>query len=57
MAAYQLMVPAAVFACRVPVPDTQIVAPVVEVIVGILFTVATTAVLGEEVHPLLVTSA
>jgi hypothetical protein len=32
-------------------------APEVEVKVGIAFTVATTAILGEDVHPLLVTSA
>lgn len=50
------MVPVAVLACRVPVPDIQMEAPEVEVIVGIAFTVATTAVLGEEVQPLLVTS-
>ena len=51
------MVPAAVLACRVPVPDTQMEAPVVEVIVGMAFTVATTAVLGLDVQPLFVTSA
>ena len=51
------MVPAAAVACRVPVPVPQIEDPVVEVIVGSAFTVATTAVLGELVHPLLVTSA
>jgi hypothetical protein len=51
------MVPAAAAACSVPVPDTQIVAPVEVVIVGMLFTVATTAVLGLEVQPLFVTAA
>ena len=51
------MVPAAVVACSVPVLVPQMEAPVVELKVGIAFTVATTAVLGEEVHPLLVTSA
>ncbi len=57
MAAYQLMVPAAVLACRVPVPDIQMEAPVVELKVGIAFTVATTATLGLVVQPLLVTTA
>lgn len=51
------MVPAAELACSVPVPEPQMDAPVVEVKVGIAMTVATTAVLGEEVQPLLVTSA
>jgi hypothetical protein len=51
------MVPAAAVACNVAVPVPQIEAPVVEVNVGNAFTVATTAVLGELVHPLLVTSA
>ena len=55
--AYQVMVPADVAACRVAGPEPQIDAPVVEVNVGRAFTVATTAVLGELVQPLLVTSA
>lgn len=55
-AAYQLMVPAAAAACKVAVPVPHIEAPVVEVKVGSALTVATTAVLGADVHPLLVTS-
>jgi hypothetical protein len=51
------MVPAAVVACSVPVPVPQMEAPVVELKVGIALTVATTAVLGEDVQPLLVTAA
>ena len=55
-AAYQLMVPAAAAACKVAVPVPHIEAPVVEVKVGSALTVATTAVRGADVHPLLVTS-
>ena len=51
------MVPAAVLACNVTEPGPQLVAGVVDEIEGIAFIVATTAVLGEEVQPLLVTSA
>ena len=53
-AAYQLMVPAAVVACRVTVPDTHTEAPVVLEIVGIAFIVAITAVLVADTHPVLV---
>jgi hypothetical protein len=48
------MVPAAVVACRVTVPDTHTEAPVVLEIVGIAFIVATTAVLVADTHPVLV---
>jgi hypothetical protein len=51
------MVPTAVAACKVTVPVPQREAPVVEVKVGIAFTVATTAVLGLDVQPLFVTLA
>ena len=51
------MVPAAVAACSVTVPAPQRDAPVVDVKEGIVFTVATTAVLELDVHPLLLTSA
>ena len=44
-AAYQLIVPAEAVAPRVTVPDPQTDPGVVPVIVGIAFTVATTAVL------------
>ena len=50
------MVPAAAAACKVAVPVPHIEAPVVEVNVGSALTVATTAILGVDVHPLLVTS-
>jgi hypothetical protein len=52
--AYQLMVPAAVVACKVTVPDTHTEAPVVLAIVGIAFIVATTAVLVADTQPVLV---
>ncbi len=52
-AVYQLIVPAAVVACRVTVPDTHKEPPVVLEIVGIAFIVATTAVLVADTHPVL----
>ena len=56
-AAYQLMVPAAVVACRVTVPVPQIEAPVVFVNEGVGLTVMITVLLVEAAHPVLVTLA
>ena len=53
---YQLMVPALAVAASVNVPLSQREAGVVEDIVGVVLTVATTGALGE-VHPLSVASA
>ena len=53
-AAYQLMVPAAVAACRVTVPVPQREAPVVEVNVGKGFIVMITVLLYEGAHTALV---
>ena len=55
-AAYHLIVPALAVAPKVTVPVPQRVAGVVPLILGIAFTVATTAVLLAVVHPLLVAS-
>ena len=55
-AAYQLMVPAEAVAPRVTVPVPQVDPGVTNVIVGIAFTVAVTAVLAAVVHPLAVAS-
>ena len=53
-AAYQLIVPAEAVAPRETVPVLQRLAGVVAVMVGIVLTVATTAVLDVVVHPLAV---
>ena len=52
---YQISVPPLVIAPNVPVPTSQIESVIVPVIVGVVFTVATTAVLPE-VQPLLFAS-
>ena len=51
---YQFIVPALAVAPKVTTPGPQLKSGVVDVIVGIGRMVATTATLGEEVHPLLV---
>ena len=55
-AAYQLIVPALAAAPNVTVPLPHTEPGVVPLIVGIAFTVATTAVLLDVVHPLAVAS-
>ena len=55
-AAYQFIVPADAVAPSVTVPVPQLLPGVVPVIVGSVFTVATTAVLDAVVQPLLVAS-
>jgi hypothetical protein len=55
-AAYQLIVPALAAAVNATVPVPQRLAGVVDVIVGIAFTVAATAVLVAVVHPFAVAS-
>ena len=50
-AAYQLIVPALAVAPNVAVPFPHVAAGAVAVIVGIVFTVAVTAVLVGVVHP------
>lgn len=55
-AAYQLIIPAEAEAPKPTVPDPHLDAGVVPVIVGIVFTVAVTAVLVGVVHPLFVAS-
>ena len=55
-AAYQLIVPAEAAAPRATVPVLQRLAGVVAVIVGMVFTVAITAVLDVVVQPVLVAS-
>ena len=55
-AAYQLIVPADAIAPSITVPLPQTLPGVVPVIVGIVFTVATTAVLVGVVQPLSVAS-
>ena len=55
-AAYQLIVPADAVAPMLRVPVLQRLAGVVPVIAGIAFTVAITAVLEAEVHPVAVAS-
>ncbi len=54
--AYQLMVPALAAAPKVTVPFPQRLLSVVELILGIAFTVAVTAVLVAVVHPFAVAS-
>ena len=54
-AAYQLRVPALAVAPRVTVPASQTEPGVVELTLGVVFTVAVTAVLAD-VHPLFVAS-
>ena len=56
-AAYQLIVPADAVAPNVTVPVPQTLPGVEPVIVGIVFTVASTAVLDPVVQPLAVASA
>ena len=55
-ASYQLIVPALALAPKVNVPVSHLEAGVVPVIVGVEFTVAITAVRGEEVQPAFVAS-
>ena len=55
-AAYQLIVPAEAVAPNVTVPDPHLEPGVVPVMVGIVFTVAVTAVLEAVVQPLAVAS-
>jgi hypothetical protein len=55
-AAYQLMVPADAVAPRVTVPVPHTLPGVLDVIDGMVFTVAITAVLAAVVHPPLVAS-
>ena len=50
------MVPLLALAPNATVPASHLDNGVVAVIVGIVFTVATTAVLDDEVHPLIVAS-
>lgn len=51
-ASYQFNVPVDAAACKVTVPVSQRLAPVVEVMVGNVFTVAVTAVLDDVQVPL-----
>jgi hypothetical protein len=53
---YQLIVPLLALAPNATVPTSHLDNGVVPVIVGEVFIVATTAVLDDEVHPLLVAS-
>ena len=53
---YQLMVPLLALAPNAPVPASHLDNGVVPLIVGVVFTVATTAVLDDEVQSLLVAS-
>ena len=53
---YQLIVPLLTLAPKATVPASHLDNGVVPVIVGVEFTVATIAVLDDEVHPLLVAS-
>ena len=53
---YQLMVPLLALAPNAIAPASHLVKGVVPLTVGVVFTVATTAVLDDEVHPLLVAS-
>ena len=55
-AVYQLIVPADAMAPKVTVPKPHRAPGVVAVIVGVVFTVAVTAVLPVAVHPLSVAS-
>ena len=56
LAAYQLMVPALAVAPKPTVPASHLAAGVEPVIVGVLFTVASTCVLLPVVQPVLVAS-
>ena len=56
LAAYQLMVPALAVAPKVTVPASQREADVLAVMLGVVFIVATTAVLVPVVQPLAVAS-
>ena len=56
LAAYQLMVPALAVAPKVTVPASQREAAVLAVILGVVFTVASTDVLVPVVQPLAVAS-
>ena len=53
---YQLIVPLLALAPKATVPASHLDNGVVPVIEGVVFTVATTAVLDDEVQPLLVAS-
>ena len=53
---YQLIVPLLTLAPKATVPASHLDNGVVPVIVGVEFTVATIAVIDDEVHPLLVAS-
>ncbi len=53
---YQLMVPLLALAPNATVPASHLDNGVVPLMVGVVFTVASIAVLDDEVHPLLVTS-
>ena len=53
---YQLMVPLLALAPKATVPASHLNNGVVPVTVGVAFTVATTAVLDDDVQPLLVAS-
>ena len=53
---YQFIVPLLALAPKATVPASHLDNGVVPVIVGVVFTVATTAVRDDEVHPLLVAS-
>ena len=53
---YQLIVPLLALAPKATVPASHLDNGVVPVTVGVLFTVATTAVLDDDVQPLLVAS-
>ena len=53
---YQLIMPPLALAPNATVPASHLDNGVVPVIVGVLFTVATTAVLDDDVQPLLVAS-
>ena len=53
---YQLIVPLLALAPKATVPASHLDKGMVPVTVGEVFTVATTAVLDDEVHPLLVAS-
>ena len=53
---YQLMVPLLALAPKATVPASHLDKGVVLLTVGVVFTVATIAVLDDEIHPLLVAS-
>ena len=54
---YQLIAPPLALAPKTTVPASHLDNGVEPVTVGVVFTVATTAVLDDDVHPLLVASA